>query len=78
MSCGALLVRSWRKVYKLSCLTGGTPAGNVKLTQVCGATAGSKLFQQHWRHLKGNHGLNSAFEKADRLLEQKHTGGQFH
>ncbi len=22
--------------------------------------------------------LNSAFEKADRLLEQKHTGRQFH
>jgi hypothetical protein len=33
----------------------------------------AKLFQQHWQHLKGNYDLNSAFEKADRLLEQKHT-----
>jgi hypothetical protein len=32
------------------------------------------LFQEHWRHLKGNYDLNSAFEKADRLLEQKRTG----
>ncbi len=38
----------------------------------------AKLFQQHWRHLKGNYDLNSAFEKADRLLKQKRTGGQFH
>ncbi len=37
-----------------------------------------KLFQQHWRHLKGNYDLNSAFENADRLLEQKRTGSQFH
>jgi len=29
---------------------------------------------KHWRHLKGNYELNSAFEKADRLLEQKRTG----
>ena len=35
-----------------------------------------KLFQQHWRHVKGNYDLNSAFEKADRLLEQKSTGSQ--
>jgi hypothetical protein len=33
----------------------------------------AKLFQQHWRHLKGNYELNSAFEKADRLQEQKRT-----
>jgi hypothetical protein len=38
----------------------------------------AKLFQQHWRHLKGNFELNAAFEKADRLLEQRLTGGQFH
>jgi hypothetical protein len=38
----------------------------------------AKLFQQHWRHLKRNYDLNSAFEKAGRLLEQKHTGSQFH
>jgi hypothetical protein len=30
------------------------------------------------RHLKGNYNLNSAFEIADRLLEQKRTGKQFH
>ncbi len=38
----------------------------------------AKLLQQHGRHLKGNYDLNSAFEKADRLLEKKHTGSQFH
>jgi hypothetical protein len=37
----------------------------------------AKLFQ-HWHHLKGNYDLNSAFEKADRFLEQKRTGSQFH
>ncbi len=31
----------------------------------------AKLFQQHWRHVNGSYDLNSAFEKADRLLEQK-------
>jgi hypothetical protein len=51
---------------------------NVKPTQVCGAAAAAKLFQHYCRHLKGNYELNSAFEKADKLLEQKHTGGQFH
>ncbi len=25
---------------------------------------GAKLFQQHWRHLKGNYDLNFAFEKG--------------
>jgi hypothetical protein len=38
----------------------------------------AKLFQQHWRHLKGNYEFNYAFEKADRFLEQKRTGNQFH
>ncbi len=38
----------------------------------------AKLFQQHWRYLKGNYDLNSAFEKADRLLEQKRIGTQVH
>jgi hypothetical protein len=38
----------------------------------------AKLFQQHWRHLKGNYDLNSVFEKANKLLEQKPTGSQFH
>jgi hypothetical protein len=38
----------------------------------------AKLFQQHWRHLKGNYELNAAFEKADRFLEQRRTGGQFY
>jgi hypothetical protein len=34
----------------------------------------AKLFQQHWRHLKGNYDFNSAFYlNADRLLEQKRT-----
>ncbi len=34
----------------------------------------ANLFQQHSLHLKWNYDLNSAFEKADRLLEQKRTG----
>jgi hypothetical protein len=38
----------------------------------------AKLFQQHWRHLKGNYKLNAAFEKTNRFLEQRLTGGQFH
>jgi hypothetical protein len=38
----------------------------------------AKLFQQHWRHLKGNYDLGSPFENADRLLGQKHTSRQFH
>jgi hypothetical protein len=38
----------------------------------------AKLFQQYWRHLKGNYDLTSGFENADRLLEQKRTGSQFH
>jgi hypothetical protein len=38
----------------------------------------AKLFQQHWRHRQGNYDLNSAFKNADRLLEQKRTGSQFH
>jgi hypothetical protein len=50
---------------------------NVKPSQVCTAPA-AKFFQQHWRHLKGNYELNSAFEKADRLLEQERTGCQLH
>ncbi len=36
----------------------------------------TKLFQQHWRHLKGNYDLNSAFENADELLDQKCTDSQ--
>jgi hypothetical protein len=38
----------------------------------------AKVFQHYWQHLKGKFSLNSAFEKADRLLEQKHTGSQLH
>ncbi len=38
----------------------------------------AKIFLQHWRHIKRNYDLNSAFEKADRFLEQKRTGSQFH
>jgi hypothetical protein len=38
----------------------------------------AKLFQQHWRHLKGNYDLNSTFENADRIIEQKRTSIQFH
>ncbi len=39
----------------------------------------ARLFQQYWRHgtSKGIVKLNSAFEKADRLLEQKRTGIQY-
>jgi hypothetical protein len=37
----------------------------------------AKLFQQHWRQLKVNYDLNSAFENAGRLLEQKRIGRRF-
>jgi hypothetical protein len=33
----------------------------------------AKLFQQ-----QGNYDLNSAYENADRLLEQNRTGSKFH
>jgi hypothetical protein len=38
----------------------------------------AQLFQQHWRHLKGNYDLNSAFEKTDGLLEQKRSGSHLY
>ncbi len=38
----------------------------------------AKLFQQHWRPQKGNYELIQPFENADKLLEQKRIGGQFH
>ncbi len=38
----------------------------------------AKIFQQHWWHLQGNYDHNSAFENANRLLEQKRTGSHFH
>jgi hypothetical protein len=28
----------------------------------------AKLFQQHWRHLKGNYDLNSRFQNADKSV----------
>jgi hypothetical protein len=37
----------------------------------------AKLFQQHSRHLKRNYELNSAFEKADRLLDQTVPAASF-
>jgi hypothetical protein len=51
---------------------------NVKPTQVCSAPAGRKDISITLAALQGNYELNSAFEKADKLLEQKRTGGQFH
>ncbi len=36
----------------------------------------ANFFQRHCRHLKGIVYLNSAFEKADRVQEQKCTGSQ--
>jgi hypothetical protein len=45
---------------------------SVKPTQVSSAQA-----DRHWRHLKGKIELNSAFEKADRLLDQGSTGSQY-
>jgi hypothetical protein len=30
----------------------------------------AKFFQQHWRHLKGNYDLNSAFENADTITNK--------
>jgi hypothetical protein len=67
----SVLISSWRKVCKIYCLAGGTLA--VLATVQCSANP-----SQQWRHLKENWNLNSAFEKTDRLLEQKRTGCQFH
>ncbi len=74
----SVLISSWRKVCKLYCLVGSTPAGTCNcpmLSQPKSAVLqqAAKLFQQHWRYLKGNYELNLAFENADRLLEQKRT-----
>jgi hypothetical protein len=38
----------------------------------------AKLFQQHWRNLKGIMTSILPLKNADRLLEQKCTGSQFH
>jgi hypothetical protein len=37
----------------------------------------AKLFQQHWRYLKGDCEPQFCLWKADRLLEQKRTGSQY-
>jgi hypothetical protein len=50
---------------------------NVKPTQSAVHQQAAKLFLQHCM-AAGNYELNSAFEKADKLLEQKRTGSQFH
>ncbi len=42
------------------------------------APANRQVISTHWGHLKGTNDLNSGFENADRLLEQKRTGSQFH
>jgi hypothetical protein len=52
---------------------------NVKVTQVCNAQAGRQvIYKSKGGTSIGIGNLNSAFEKADRLLEQKLTGNQFH
>jgi hypothetical protein len=38
----------------------------------------AKLFQQHWRYLKGIITSILPLRKADRLQEQQRTGSQFH
>jgi hypothetical protein len=59
---GALLVSHKKKFYQLFC---NCPMLSQPKSAVHQQDA--MLFQQHWWH------LNSAFEKADRLLEQKLT-----
>jgi hypothetical protein len=64
-------------------LAGGTPAGICNYPMLIQSKSAmlqqaAKLFQKHWRRLKGNNELNAAFEKANRLLEQRRTSGQFH
>jgi hypothetical protein len=66
VQCGALLVSH-------NCFINFFAIVNVKPTQVCSAPSARR-----WRFLKGNYELNYAFEKADRLLEHKRTGSQFH
>jgi hypothetical protein len=52
---------------------------NVKPTQVCSAQAGRQvIYNSNGSTSKVIENLNSAFEKADKLLEQKLTGSKFH
>jgi hypothetical protein len=51
----------------------------VKPTQVCSAPAGRQVISTTLAAPQKDLDLNSAFENADRLLDQKkRTGGQFH
>jgi hypothetical protein len=52
---------------------------NVKPAQVCSATAGCQVISTTLAapQGKGNYDLNSTFDKADRLLEQKRTSSHF-
>jgi hypothetical protein len=46
--------------------------------QVCSAPADRQVISATLAALNGNYDLNSAFENADRLIEQKRTGSSFH
>jgi hypothetical protein len=47
---------------------------NVKPTQVCSAPTGGQVISTTIAAPKTDYDLNSAFEKADRLLEKKRNG----
>jgi hypothetical protein len=47
-------------------------------TQVCSAPAGRHVISTTLTAAQRKYDLNFAFEKADKLLEQKRTGCQFH
>jgi hypothetical protein len=51
---------------------------NVNPTQVCSAPAGRQVISTNLVAPQANYDFYSAFEKADRLLEQKRTNSQFH
>ncbi len=74
----ALFVRSGALLVSHNGFINFLQFSNVKPTQVCSAPAGHQVISTTSFHLKENYDLNSAFENADKLLEQKRTDSQFH
>jgi hypothetical protein len=66
-----------------NCLVGGSPVCTCNCPMLSQSKTtvhyqAAKLFTKTMAALQRELGLNSAFEKANRLLEQKRTGRPFH
>jgi hypothetical protein len=71
----SMLISSWHKVCKLYFLAGGTPSGSCTWPMLSQPKSSAQAGRQVIYKSKGGTSmgignLNSAFEKADRLLEQ--------